>query len=829
MRHWTRRHHPRVGGPRRRRHVVALLGGLAAAVAAYAAIIAGMSAPFGVPPSLPKLLWTAVAAVVSGTLAFLQLDRESRSARGMQTVAARPAAPCQLPSPVSDFTNRTMAVGKVRGLLRGRSAVTAISGRPGVGKTSLALQVAHQLKKEYRDGQLYVNLRGTEPELSTPALVLADFLRALGVAGSAIPKDEAARGRLYRERLAGRRMLIVLDNAQDPRQVRPLLPGLSLCGVLITSRARMTSLEGVNVVDLDVLEHDQACALLARLAGPDRVAAERGAADEIVRYCGALPLAVRIAGAKLAARPDWRLSYMAERLRDERGRLVALEAGDLAVRSVFDLAYRELGEPERRLLRRLGLVRAHDFPGWVAAALTDLPVADAERLLDRLVDTRLVDASAGPDGRPRYSFHDLLRLFARESAEREEPPAELTAATGRMLGAYLCLCEQAGRALEGRGRRCGPWDVAGRWDPGPDPSRLLADDPTAWLMQELDGVIRAVEDAAPSGHPAAAWEIADTLPSFLESQARWDDWAIVTREALAAARAEGARYAEAVTLVQAIREMSNQGMWSRARERTERALEIFAELDDPVGTAYTHRMATYVYLFTGQRDAAADHLAQSIPVFAAQGDRHEEAVAWRSLADIERDRGRPEEAADHAERAVELFTELGEDRWMAVAMRSRGEALADAGRSDEAVALFNEAITVFERHGDLRETTMARKALGCVYRALGRTAEAVAQLEECLVIFEELRDRRWGAEVSTELGEALADRGDYRQAIARYDAALDVFAEAGEDPARARVLAHRAAARSALGDTQGARADRDAAIDLYESSGMPEEAARLRP
>lgn len=821
----------RIGGRWRpgRRRVTALAGGLAAGLATYASIIAGMSAPSGVPPSAAQLLWTALAALVTGTLAFLQMARENQPENKSEIAAEHPVMSRMLPPPIPDFTDRTLAISKLRGLLRSRSAmpvVTAISGRPGVGKTSLALYVAHQLTKEYRNGQLYVNLRSTEPELSTPTAVLADFLRALGVAGAAIPKDEASRGQLYRERLAGKRMLIVLDNAQDARQVRPLLPGTSSCGVLITSRVRMTSLEGVNVVNLDVLEPDQARALLTRVIGQERVENEHDAADEIVRQCGALPLAVRIAAAKLAARPDWRLSYLAERLRDERGRLVELNAGDLAVRTVFDIAYRELGEHEQRLLRRLGLLRAHDFPGWVAAALMDQRVPDTERLLDRLVDAQLLDASAGMDGCPRYSFHDLLRLFARENAELEEPPAELTAVTGRMLGAYLCLCERAGRALEGRSARSGPWDVAQRWDPGPQ--TLLASDPTAWLTQELDGIIRAIEDAAPSGHPAAAWEIADTLPSFLESQARWDDWAIVTREALGAARSEGARYAEGVTLIQAIREKADQGEWSSAQERTDHALEIFAELDDPVGAAYTLRMATYVYLFTGKRDLAADHLAQSIPVFAAQGDRHEEAVAWRSLADIERDRGQPDEAADHAARAVRLFTELGEDRWMAVAARSRGEALIDAGLPEEAIALLNEAVTVFERHGDVREAAMARKAVGCAYRVLGRDAEAVTLFGECLAVFERLREHRWAAEVGTELGGVLAATGDYRNAIARYDAAHDVFTEAGENPARARVLADRAAARSALGDTEGARADRAAAIDLYESSGMPENAARLR-
>ena len=185
-----------------------------------------MSAPSGVPPSVPQLLWTAVAAVVTGTLTFLQLNRESHSTHGNDAGALRPATSHQLPPPISDFTDRTEVTREVRRLLCGRSppsVVTVISGRPGVGKTSLALHVAHQLTKNYRDGQLYVNLRGAEPELSKPALVLADFLRALGVAGSAIPEGEAARGRLYRDRLAGRRLLIVLDNAAPP-QPSPAAP-----------------------------------------------------------------------------------------------------------------------------------------------------------------------------------------------------------------------------------------------------------------------------------------------------------------------------------------------------------------------------------------------------------------------------------------------------------------------------------------------------------------------------------------------------------------------------------------------------------------------------
>jgi transcriptional regulator with XRE-family HTH domain len=284
-----------------------------------------------------------------------------------------PAAPCQLPTDLADFTGRAEQVALVQEVLAdARPAgtptavvVSAVAGKAGVGKTALAVHVAHRLRPRFPDGQLYVDLRGAEPQPLDPAEVLSRFLRALGVDGAAIPADIEERTALYRARLADRRVLVVLDDAVDEAQVRRLLPGTAGCGVLATSRARLSSLEGARLVDLDVLTPGQAVELLGRIAGAARVAAEPEAAAAIVGYCGRLPLAVRIAGAKLVGRPHWSLDRLAALLADERGRLDQLAAGDLEVRASVALSYQALTGEQQRTFRLLGLLEAPDFArGW---------------------------------------------------------------------------------------------------------------------------------------------------------------------------------------------------------------------------------------------------------------------------------------------------------------------------------------------------------------------------------------------------------------------------------------------------------------------------------
>lgn len=404
-------------------------------------------------------------------------------------------APAQLPADINDFTGRKTQLATVTHLAgaadRSASVLVAITGKAGVGKTALAVHAAHRLRDQYPDGQLFVSLRGTEANPLCATDVLARFLRSLGVDPTAIPEDAEERAALYRSRLADRRLLILLDDAACEAQLRPLLPGTSGCAVLVTCRARLAGLGGARVVDLDVFEPDQALELLARAAGPQRMAAELAAAREIVRLCGFLPLAVRVAGARLGARPHWPLSRLEADLTDEDTRLDTLRLGDLEVRASLARSYETLDVVARRAFRLLGLLEIREFAPWVTAALLDISQAKAEELMDTLVDLHLLDV-AGRDasGRLRYRFHDLLRAYAREVVAVAEPENCRFAALDRAFGGWLALAEEAGRSMAGSAFAGTP--VAGTcWRPEESVVRSVLSDPAGWFEAEWTALMLA--------------------------------------------------------------------------------------------------------------------------------------------------------------------------------------------------------------------------------------------------------------------------------------------------------------------------------------------------
>jgi NB-ARC domain len=354
----------------------------------------------------------------------------------LEVPSTHPIAPAQLPADVTDFTGRQTQLATLTQLAAGDRAATVlvtIRGKAGIGKTTLAVHAAHQLRARYPDGQLYVNLRGMEGNPLTAADVLARFLRSLGMDRLAIPDDIEERAALYRSRLADRRALILLDDAACEAQVRPLLPGTPGCAVLVTSRVRLTGLGGAQLIDLDVLGLDHAVELLARVVGPARVTAEPAAAREIVRFCSFLPLAIRVAGARLCARPHWPLSRLAAELTDEDTRLDVLRLADLDVRASLARSYETLDIMARRAFRLLGLLQVRDFAPWVTAALLDIPQTRAEDLMDTLVDLHLLEvAGQDPSGQVRYRFDALLRSYAREVAAAHEPQPRQLAALARV-------------------------------------------------------------------------------------------------------------------------------------------------------------------------------------------------------------------------------------------------------------------------------------------------------------------------------------------------------------------------------------------------------------
>lgn len=347
--------------------------------------------------------------------------RAARQVDRSTVAAGRLGGPCQLPRDLDDFTGRSEATAKVSDHLAAACGdqpssvpVCVVAGMAGVGKTTLAVHVAHQLRERFQDGQYYVDLHGMDARSLAADAVLVGFLRSLHLRGAGIPETLDQRATLWRSRLAGRRALIVLDNAATEDQIRPVLPGAPGCAVLVTSRTPLAGLDSAKLISLDVLPGGQAIQLLARIVGAERIRSQEAAAETIVRFCAGLPLAVRLAGVRLAARPHWPVQRLAELLADECRRLDELSVGDRGVRASVALSYRSLGDRERRAFRLLGLIDAADFTPMAAAALLDTTVAEAGEALDRLVDAQLLQALPEHADHTRYRFHDLVRIFARE-------------------------------------------------------------------------------------------------------------------------------------------------------------------------------------------------------------------------------------------------------------------------------------------------------------------------------------------------------------------------------------------------------------------------------
>ncbi|HEY3693871.1 MAG TPA: BTAD domain-containing putative transcriptional regulator [Pseudonocardiaceae bacterium] len=447
--------------------------------------------------------------------------------------------PAQLPADITDFTGRRAQLATVAHLAaaadRVATVLVAITGKAGVGKTTLAVRAAHRLRVQYPDGQLFVDLRPQAHPL-TPAEVLARFLRSLGVDRTAIPDDAEERAALYRSRLADRRVLIVLDNAECEAQLRPLLPGTPGCAVLITSRTRLAGLTGARLIDLDVFKADQAVELLARLAGPRRVATESAAATEIVRLCGFLPLALRIAGARLGSRRHWPLSRFEADLADEQHRLDKLRLGDLDVRASLALSYQSLDATAQRAFRLLGLLEVRDFAAWAAAAMLDVSQWQAEELVDSLVDVHLLDvAGHGASGQLRYRFHSLLRAYARELTSAQETQVDRRAALDRAFGGWLALAEGAARHLPSS-TFAQTFAAGTRWRPDEAILKAVISDPCGWFKVERPAVAGAVEQAFSVGSGQLGWALGVRLARIFLIRGYYDDWRHICELMLTGAR-----------------------------------------------------------------------------------------------------------------------------------------------------------------------------------------------------------------------------------------------------------------------------------------------------
>lgn len=634
-----------------------------------------------------------------------------------------------------------------------RPVIAAIHGAPGAGKTALALRAARRLADRFPDGQLIVDLMGTDDDSPAPAELMVRILKALGVPDRDLAKaGPQGRPALYRQTLADRRCLLMLDNARDEAQVRPLLPGSGRTFVLVTSRRMLTGLDDVHRLQLGRLAPAESAAFLASLIGDDRATTDPGAVEEVARLCGHLPLALRVAGNLLATRTAWSVRRLAERLAHEERRLDALSAGDVRVAGAFELSYRQLTPTAARLFRRLSLVPAPDAGADCAARLTGQDLYDTEDTLEELVEAGLLD-SAGD----RYRLHDLLALYARIRLTSEESAEDIAHARATM---FRWLLETATAA--------GLWYEPGAAAPPPSAPGAVdlssADKARDWLQSEAPNWLAALHAAAANGDHATVVEVVAALQWFADHWMYWGHWSEVFGASARSAEALGDPLLEATHL--------NFYAWAlgmceeRFRDSLRysgRALVAARLAEDTLQQAWAHNYAGWAHRFLGEGEEAVFHVTEAAGLFQAAGDTPGMLTALQQRATTLRD------ISDDQEKAIEVFEQLlslaeeFEDRIGShVAAIYRINSLAGQGgchsrlqRWDEAVRLVRASVELSRAVGNSAMEGRYLIHLGDALLGAGRTAEAREAFEQCAALGPDA-----GTEHLVEARSRLADLGD---------------------------------------------------------------------
>jgi DNA-binding SARP family transcriptional activator len=615
--------------------------------------------------------------------------------------------------------------------------ISAIGGMAGVGKTALAVHWAHQVARRFPGGQLYANLRGFDPS-GVPAPVgevIRGFLDALGVPADRLPADLDAQAALYRTLLTGRRVLIVLDNASEAAQVRPLLPGSPGCMVVITSRGPLTPLAagyGARLISLDVLSDSEATELLGARLGPDRLAAEPGATDELVALCGRLPLALAITAGRAAARPELPLATFAAELRDTR-RLDALDAGDppSSLRAVLSWSCRDLAAPAADMFRLVGIHPGPSVSLAAAASLAGVSRPQAGAALRELAALHLVT-----EHHPgRYVLHDLSRAYAAEQARDTMPPAERQAAMHRVLDHYLHTSRAADRMLS---NSRDPIILAPPQDRTTPELLDTKGEAMAWFDAERQVLLAVTTLAAGAGFDTHAWQIPWTLAHYLDRQAHWHDWAAAQETALGAARRLGDQNAQALAYRGAGHASIRLGSPGDARDFLEQALRLYGELGDRVGQARAHSDLSITFALQQRHQEALGHSQAAIALSGAAGHRGGQANALNQAGWHAAHLGDYEYALACCQQALDLRRALGTRYEQAHVWDSLGYIHDRLGHHVQSIECFGAAVELFAEFGDRFEQAMSLGNLGDACRGAGQLAAARDAWQRALDILDDL-------------------------------------------------------------------------------------------
>jgi DNA-binding SARP family transcriptional activator/tetratricopeptide (TPR) repeat protein len=684
-----------------------------------------------------------------------------------------PPVPAQLPHGMSDFTGRQAEIDSLNALLPtedgttgGTVVITAIAGMAGVGKTALALHWGHQVRGRFPDGQLYVNLRGFDPGAPAmgPAEAIRGFLDSFSVPPERVPSTLDGQTALYRSLLADRRVLVLLDNARDADQVRPLLPGSPGCLVVVTSRHRLTSLvatDGAHPLALDLLSEDEARQLLVRRLGPHRVAGADDAIPKIIAACARLPLALSIVAARAATSPHMPLAGLVDELDEENCCLLdAFDGGDRTtnVRNVFSWSYRQLSAPAAQLFRLLGLHPGPDASTSAIASLVGAPPSRVRPILAELTRAHLIIERVPG----RFTLHDLLRAYARELVHGQDPDDTRRQALHRLLDHYLHTSHRADRLL--RPDRDDSISLD-RVQPlvtvhSPTDHR----DALAWFTAEHSVLLATVAQAADREFDNHSWQLAWTLTLYFDRRGHWHDAASAQQTALRSAERLEDPYAQAVShgcLAYAYIRLSRH---DEAHTHLVRALWLYEQLDDNAGQAHVHRTMTWVLDRQGHYREALPHARRAFELFGAAGHEAGQARTLNAMGWFHTQLGEYEDGLRYCHRAFELQRAIGDRFGQADTLDSIGRAHHDLGQYQEAAFHYRQALILYREFGDRFNEADTLVSLGDTHIAVGDTRAAVASWRDALVILDELGHVE-ATGVAARL-EGLADRTDtWRQLV----------------------------------------------------------------
>ncbi|MGV9304669.1 tetratricopeptide repeat protein [Nonomuraea sp. NPDC003727] len=743
------------------------------------------------------------------------------------------ARPNVLPYDIADFTGRTREIDRLLGMTAAPATtaivITAVDGMPGVGKTALAVHAAHLLAARYPDGQLFIDLHGHTPGQRPldPFTALDLLLRDLGHPPEQIPDTLEKRIGLWRAEVGGKSVLVVLDNAKDAAQVRPLLPGTPSARVLVTSRRRLTALEGATSFSLEQLTPAEAAELFVRIAGADRTAARPELVDQVVAMCGLLPLAIRIAASRFAHRPAWTLTTLLDRLRDERRRLAELTASDRGVIAAFTVSYQHLSDAEQRLFRMLGVHPGADFDAYGVASLIGVDVAETERLLENLLDVHLlIQLAAG-----RYQFHDLIRHHARMLAEQEESEQSRLAAVRRLVD-YSLRLGHACETLINPGRQLGEMDAEDHRSPLPVLRTTTGvRDLIRAEHRNLTAVIGRAEEL---GLLTRTWRLSATLGPLLQRHGHGDEALECYGAGLRAARAAGDRAGEATVCRHLGVAYIGIGRYGDALEALSAGLALEETQD---GTARLLSNMGIALIRIGRFEEALGHLDRALDLLKVEGTPHDLAMVLTNIGvahtqlgryakatdshlralEIQRPLGNPfaellslvnvgwvatlsgdlETASDHLERGLALSRQIGAREVEARALFLRADCLRRDGKPERALEDCRQALVFAREMGDRDIEGSVLNVLGRVHQAMGDVEAAADCFTTALRVIEDGGQAAKSASAHEGLGEVCWARGDQRGALTHWERSLTIATAAGLPVAEN--LRHRvAAARQAL-------------------------------